>query len=147
VALRPWGSAFIQHVQRFEEAFAGAPDYIHHAMLKAYVSGAAFKPLSDGVLESYIEPWVGSVGQTAFYRQIAQMDQRHTDEVQPFYVKLRCPCRLLWGTEDQWIPVEKGRQLARLIPKCELIEIAECGHLMQEDAPEAIISAALRFFC
>lgn len=146
VALRPWGSSFVQHVQRYEEAFAGAPGYIHRAILEAYVSGAAHDPLGAGSLESYIDPWVGPVGQAAFYRQIAQMDQRYTDEVQDSYGGLRCPCRLLWGADDQWIPIEKGRELARLIPGCELIEIAECGHLMQEDAPEAVISTALRFF-
>ena len=33
-----------------------------------------------------------------------------------------------------------------MIPGCDLTEIYECGHLIQEDAPEAIIAAALRFF-
>jgi pimeloyl-ACP methyl ester carboxylesterase len=146
VALRPWGSPFVQHVRQFEEAFAGTPDYIHRAMLKAYIGGAVYKPLSDKSMELYIHPWLGTVGQAAFYRQIAQMDQRYTDEVQDSYGRLRSSCLLLWGINDQYIPVEKGRELAQLIPGCELIEIPDCGHLMQEDAPEAIISAALRFF-
>lgn len=146
VAVRPWGSPFVQHVRRFEEAFAGVPDDIQRAILKAYIQGAAHKPLGDGVLDSYIEPWLGPIGQPAFYRQIAQMDQRYTDEVQESYGTLRCPCLLLWGAADQWIPIDRGRALARLIRGCELIEIADCGHLMQEDAPEAIVAAALRFF-
>lgn len=146
VAVRPWGSPFVQHVRRFEEAFAGVPDYIQRAILAAYLQGAAHKPLTDEALDLYIDPWMGAVGRPAFYRQIAQMDQRYTDEVQDSYRDLRCPCLLLWGVDDQWIPVDRGRELARLIPGCELIEIPECGHLMQEDAPAAIISAALRFF-
>lgn len=60
-----------------------------------------------------------AVGQVAFYRQIAQMEQRYTDEVQDSYAGLRCPSLLLWGADDQWIPVEKGRELARLLPGCE----------------------------
>ena len=146
VALRPWGSPFVQHVRRFEEAFAGVPDYVHRAILEAYLRGAARRPLGDAALQGYVEPWLGSVGQAAFYRQIAQMDQRYTDEVQDRYGTVRCPCRLLWGVDDQWIPIERGRELARLIPACALTEVAACGHLMQEDAPEAIVSAALRFF-
>ena len=74
------------------------------------------------------------------------MDQRYTDEVQDSYGGLRCSCLLLWGVNDRWIPVEKGRELAQLIPGCELIEIPDSGHLMQDDVPDAIISAALRFF-
>jgi pimeloyl-ACP methyl ester carboxylesterase len=146
VALRPWGSPFVQHVRRHEEAFSGAPDYVHRAILAAYIRGAAHRPLDDGALAPYLEPWLGPVGQPAFYRQIAQMDERYTDEIEGAYGALRCPCRMLWGVEDQWIALAKGRELARLIPGCVLEEIPESGHLMQEDAPEAILGAALRFF-
>jgi pimeloyl-ACP methyl ester carboxylesterase len=83
---------------------------------------------------------------SAFYRQIAQMDQRYTDEVQGSYGRLRCPVRLLWGVEDRWIPIERGRELAGLLPSCPLIEVPDCGHLMQEDAPEAVVAAAVGFF-
>jgi len=146
VAVRPWGSPFVQHVRRHEEAFAGAPGYVHEALLRAYLQGAAHETLGREALAAYMRPWLGSVGQPAFYRQIAQMDERYTDEVQHLYPQLRCPCRILWGLDDAWIPVERGRELAGLIPGCELAEIPACGHLVQEDAPEAIVAAALRFF-
>lgn len=74
------------------------------------------------------------------------MDLAYTDEVQDQYDAIRCPVRLLWGTEDAWIPVERGRELAAMIPGCELTEVPAAGHLMQEDAPEAITAAAIRFF-
>ena len=146
VALRPWGSPFVQHVRAHEAAFAGVPDDIQRAILTAYIQGAAFHPLRPKALEAYSEPWLGPVGRPAFYRQIAQMDERYTDEVEPEYGTMRCPVRLLWGVEDQWIPVERGRELARRIPGCALIEVPDCGHLMQEDAPEAVVAAALAFF-
>ncbi|RRH98030.1 alpha/beta hydrolase [Mesorhizobium tamadayense] len=146
VAVRPWGSPFVQHVRQHETAFAGAPEYIHAAILKAYISGAAARPLSDDELEPYVAPWVGPVGQPAFYRQIAQMDQRFTDEIEGRYGEFRCPVTLLWGEEDRWIPAERGQKLAALLPDCSLDLIPRSGHLMQEDAPEAIVSAALRFF-
>lgn len=74
------------------------------------------------------------------------MDQRYTDEIEPLYGKLRCPVSLLWGSDDEWIPIAQGRRLAGLIPNCRFTEIPGAGHLMQEDAPEAIIAEALRFF-
>jgi pimeloyl-ACP methyl ester carboxylesterase len=37
-------------------------------------------------------------------------------------------------------------ELAARLPACELTEIEASGHLMQEDAPQANIAAALRFF-
>jgi pimeloyl-ACP methyl ester carboxylesterase len=146
VALRPWGSPFVQHVREHEAAFAGVPDYIQPAILAAYIQGAAFHPLRPESLEAYAAPWVGPIGQPAFYRQIAQMDQLYTDEVEGAYGRMRCPVRLLWGIEDQWIPVERGRELARRMPGCVLIELPNCGHLMQEDAPEAVVATALTYF-
>jgi len=58
---------------------------------------------------------------------------------------VRCPVALLWGEDDEWIPLARGRELARKL-RAPLSEIPAAGHLMQEDAPEAIVCAALRFF-
>lgn len=146
VAMRPWGSPFVQHVRHHEQAFAGIPDNLQRSILQAYIRGAVSRPISDTELEPYLAPWLGPAGQPAFYRQIAQMDTRYTDEVQDRYDQIRCPVRVLWGTEDRWIPIEKGRELVARIPDCEFVEIPGAGHLMQEDAPEAIVAAALRFF-
>jgi len=146
VALKPWGSPFAQHVRDHEAAFAGTPAYIHRAILHAYIRGAVRRRLTDAELEPYLAPWIGEVGQGAFYRQIAQMDQRYTDEIEPLYAKMQCPVSLLWGSDDEWIPIGQGRRLAGLIPDFCFTEIVGAGHLMQEDAPEAIVGEALRFF-
>jgi pimeloyl-ACP methyl ester carboxylesterase len=143
VAIAPWGSPFVRHVRQHEAAFAGVPPYMHQAMLDAYLQGAAHRPLSQETLRIYTDPWTGDVGQAAFYRQIAQMDQRYTDEVQPRYGELTCPVSILWGEEDGWIPVERGEELASLIPHARFTRVAGAGHLMQEDAPENIVAAIL----
>ena len=146
VAIRPWGSPFVQHVRKHLDAFSELPGYLQEALLRAYIRGAIHRPISDEELVPYLSPWMGPVGQPAFYRQIAQMDLAFTDEVQDRYGEIRCPVRLLWGTDDAWIPVERGRELTAMIPDCRLTEVPGSGHLMQEDAPEAIIAAALRMF-
>jgi pimeloyl-ACP methyl ester carboxylesterase len=74
------------------------------------------------------------------------MDLKYTDEVQGKYGNIRCPVKLLWGPEDQWIPIAHGRELAAMIPGCDFTEVPSSGHLMQEDAPEVIMAAAIRFF-
>ena len=145
VAIRPWGSPLVQHVREHEAAFAGVPEYLQRAMVSAYIRGAVVRSMSDADLEPYLSPWLGATGQRAFYRQIAQMDLKYTDEIQDRYGEIRCPVVLLWGARDEWIPVARGRELAAMIGT-PLIEVPESGHLMQEDAPEAIVAAALRFF-
>jgi len=143
VALAPWGSPFVRHVREHETAFAGLPPYIHAAILPAYIAGAAFHPLSPQTLQLYTDPWLGATGQAAFYRQIAQMDQRYTDEIESRYDEIRCRVRILWGKEDAWIPLERGQELAKRIVGSTLRVVPDAGHLVQEDAPEAVVAALL----
>ncbi|HEY0767471.1 MAG TPA: alpha/beta hydrolase [Steroidobacteraceae bacterium] len=145
VALSPWGSPFVEHVRQHEAAFRGMPPYIHEAIVPAYIRGAVQRCLPESELAPYVAPWLGAVGQAAFYRQIAQMDQKYTDEVAPLYARVRCPTLILWGEEDRWIPLERGRRLQEVIPGARFRAIRNAGHLVQEDAPEAIV-AALREF-
>ncbi len=144
VALAPWGSPFVQHVRNHEKAFSGMPAYMHRALLEAYLQTAAYKPLSEEAMEIYAAPWLGPTGQPAFYRQIAQMDHKYTDEVQSLYAKLDCPVTMMWGEKDAWIPSTKGEELASLISDRQCVPIINSGHLLQEDCPEAIVAAVLK---
>lgn len=144
VALSPWGSPFVQHVRKHEEAFSGLPAYAHDALLAAYLQGASCRGLSSEAVEIYSAPWRGGVGQKAFYRQIAQMNQKYTDEIEPQYGKPDCPIQILWGEEDRWIPIETGERLAALMTNGQFTRVPNAGHLVQEDAPEAIVAAILQ---
>lgn len=143
VAVAPWGSALVKHVRKYEDAFVGLPPYAHNALLKAYLQSASVSPLTDEALSLYMQPWQGDVGQSAFYRQIAQMDQKYTDEIEPHYAEMDMPVKLLWGEKDEWIPLERGKYLASKITGGKLTVVPKSGHLMQEDAPEAIIAAMM----
>lgn len=74
VALSPWGSSFFRHVRAHETAFAGVPDYIHEAIVRAYVKTAAFQPIDDATLDMIVTPWTEDNGKASFYRQIAQAE-------------------------------------------------------------------------
>lgn len=143
VALSPWGSPFVTHVRHHEAAFAGVPDAIHRAMLEAYIAGAAAAPLRREAMETYLAPWLGAAGKAGFYAQIAQMDPRHTEAIEPRLPEIGCPTTVVWGEEDAWIPVEQGHRLAALLPAARLVTVPGAGHLVQEDAPEAVLAAAL----
>lgn len=143
VALAPWGSPLVQHVRQHEAAFAGMPDYMHRAVLRAYLQTAAHEPLSEEAQRIYSAPWLGPVGQPAFYRQIGQMEQRFTDEVEALYERMDCPVTVFWGQEDEWIPSEMGNVLASRISDRPCIPIPGAGHLVQEDRPEVIVAAVL----
>jgi pimeloyl-ACP methyl ester carboxylesterase len=52
---------------------------------------------------------------------------------------------VLWGADDAWIPLETGRRFCAMLPEARFIEVPGAGHLMQEDAPEAILAALADF--
>ncbi|UOQ45900.1 alpha/beta hydrolase [Halobacillus salinarum] len=145
VAVAPWGSPFFSHVNSYESAFQGIPAYIHESMVSTYVQGAAYKSMDEETLEGILKPWMGSNGQMAFYRQIAQADQRYTDEIESFYKEIKEPLLIIWGEQDNWIPIEKGNQLHEKIKTSEFVSIPNAGHLIQEDQPAELVSHILKF--
>lgn len=145
VAVSPWGSSFFRHVKKHEAAFAGVPDYIHEAIVRAYVQTAAFKPLEKTTLDNIVAPWTGEEGKAAFYRQISQADSAYTDEVQPLYSKILRPVLILWGREDTWIPLERGEALHKMIPGSTFRVISDAGHLVIEERPDQLIKEIRSF--
>ena len=113
--------------------------------MRAYIAGAAHRPLRAEDLDMLTAPWLGDRGQAAFYRQIAQADQRYTDEIEPLYPTLDLPVQVVWGTEDTWIPVDRAHRLAALIPGARLDLVPEAGHLIQLDAPEHLTAVLARW--
>ena len=116
VAVSPWGSPFFKHVNVHEAAFAGVPDYIHEAIVRAYVKTAAFKPIDDVTLDMIVLPWIGPGGKAAFYRQIAQANSSFTDEIQPLYGKISKPVLIIWGREGYMDTIGKRRCFTRNDP-------------------------------
>jgi len=145
VALAPWGSAFFRLVGEHSEVFEQLPPALHHAVVREYISSASSPGLHPAVLDGLVRPWLGDLGQAAFYRQIAQADQLHTDEVQDRYGEIGMPTLVCWGQDDTWIPVAKGHELAARIPGARLEPIAGAGHLVQEDAPAELTAALIAF--
>lgn len=58
---------------------------------------------------------------------------------------LKAPTLVLWGAEDELVPLGSGKALATFIPGAQLIILDHCGHLPQNDCPEAFNRALLHF--
>ncbi|MFC5187261.1 alpha/beta fold hydrolase [Actinomadura harenae] len=145
VALEPWGSPFFRLVGENAPVFEQLPPALHRALVREYVTSASGPGLHPATLDALVEPWLGEDGLPAFYRQIAQADQRYTDEIQGRYPEIDLPVLVCWGTADTWIPVAKAHELAGLIPGARLHLVEGAGHLVQEDAPAELTAALLGF--
>ncbi|MFL1381000.1 MULTISPECIES: alpha/beta fold hydrolase [unclassified Nocardiopsis] len=145
VALRPWGSSFFRLVKENATVFAQLPDAVHEGALRAYIAGASHRGLRPEDLDMLVGPWLGEEGKAAFYRQIAQADERFTEEVEPLLAELPFPVHIVWGTQDTWIPVDRAHRLQAAIPGSTLSLIPEAGHLIQLDAPVALADELRRW--
>lgn len=145
MALAPWGSDFFRLVRDHHDVFTQLPVTVHAAALRAYIASASYAGLTADQADNLAGPWLGAVGQAAFYRQIAQADQAFTDAVEPLYPSVGLPTLIVWGEQDRWIPVDRARRLAGLIPGARLQLIAAAGHLVQLDQPVALATTLHRW--
>jgi pimeloyl-ACP methyl ester carboxylesterase len=147
VALAPWGSPFFDVAGEHAEVFARLPARLHRALLREYVSSASGPGLHPSTLDALVAPWLGPDGQQAFYRQLAQRrtDQQYTDRLQDRYDTIGIPVLVCWGTDDTWVPAERGKELASRIPGARLQTVPGAGHLIQEDRPAELTAALLTF--
>ncbi len=58
--------------------------------------------------------------------------------------RVRCPVLVLWGGRDRQVPLEDGFEYARRL-RAPVRVIADCGHLLISERPDACAKAALEF--
>lgn len=74
---------------------------------------------------------------------LAGMKER--EDSMEFLKTLDLPVLVLHGSEDQLIPVAEAEAMAKIIPGAEMKVIAQAGHLLNMEQPEAF-NGALREF-
>jgi len=88
--------------------------------------------------ETFIEamkaPWSSREGVTSVVRNASATNTSHTTEIDPSAVT--ADTLLLWGTKDDFQPVEWAERLEGDIDSCELVRL-EANHWVPEDQPEA----------
>lgn len=139
VAMRPWGSAFFDHVGRHVEAFQGLPPHIHVAVVEAYIRGALAHDIAAEDVAALVAPWLSEDGKDSFYRQFALADERYTAEIEPRFGSIRCPVMILWGEDDPWIPLSRGRGLHERVGKGSFATLPGVGHLPQLERPDLVL--------
>jgi pimeloyl-ACP methyl ester carboxylesterase len=59
--------------------------------------------------------------------------------------RLTAPTLVVWGKSDKLIPPVYADRFKALIPQAEVVQIAEAGHMVPYEQPEAFVSAVTRF--
>jgi pimeloyl-ACP methyl ester carboxylesterase len=59
--------------------------------------------------------------------------------------RVRCPALVAIAADDIMTPPKGGRELARLIPGSHTITLADCGHMLVAERPDAVLDALIDF--
>jgi pimeloyl-ACP methyl ester carboxylesterase len=65
--------------------------------------------------------------------------------VEPDLGKINVPTLILWGEQDQLLPLAAGRKLSSLIKDSKLVIFDNCGHLPQEEMPARVVDEMTQF--
>ncbi len=61
------------------------------------------------------------------------------------FEKLNMPVMIMWGKEDNWIPLAHGERLSELIPGSKLKVFENAGHIPMEEIPTESVAEYLSF--
>ena len=69
----------------------------------------------------------------------------HDPRLSSLLQRVKIPTRMVWGKNDQIVPLECGELYKKAINGSDLVVIDNCGHSPQVEKPDEFIKAALDF--
>ena len=93
-------------------------------------------------LTNYYRPLKTRGGQLAALRARTQWEMF---PVETELARIIVPTLIVWGAQDQLIPLAAGHKLSSLIKDSKLVVFDNCGHLPQEEMPARTIAEITQF--
>lgn len=69
----------------------------------------------------------------------------HPTDLRERLSELTLPTLVITGDDDRIVPMEQSVRLARALPNAQLVVLPHCGHIPQEECPEAFMRAVHDF--
>lgn len=136
--MMPCVTAATLHAKTYIEAYRTMPLNLYELIASARIRSTTFKPMDEPTFETYLAPWRGALGQALWYNRVAQISEAHTEMLQARLGPLDCPVRIIWGTEDTWIPVAQAHRLRAFVSNASLRLVPGAGHFVMDDDPGAV---------
>ncbi|WP_353267747.1 alpha/beta hydrolase [Gemmatimonas sp.] len=114
------------------------------AMLVANLAPAYAQPsrLTDSTATRYYDLMLAPGNRE---RLLQRMQQTVLTDPIPRLRRITAPTLLLWGAQDQMIPVSNAQDYLAAIPGATLVTLPGLGHLPFEEAPQQALPALLNF--
>jgi len=98
--------------------------------------------VTDERVAAYYRPLKTRGGQLAALRARKQWGQF---PVEQDLNRISAPTLIIWGAEDELIPLAAGRKMNSLIKDSKLVTFDKCGHVPQEELPERVLDDMTKF--
>ena len=101
---------------------------IENSMLDVYKNDNL---VTEKLIDRYFELSLREGNRTAFVKRMSQLNEKlDINDLK----KITAPVLIQWGKDDRWIPLAKGYEFKKIIPKAEL-KIYNSGHVPMEENP------------
>jgi len=97
-------------------------------------------------IAEYARPIAAPGGRYALLQTAKQAIPKNIDEITSQYKNISVPTLIIWGLDDEVIPVKIGLMLHEAIPRSRLELINDCGHVPQEEQPDETMRYISAFF-
>jgi pimeloyl-ACP methyl ester carboxylesterase len=94
--------------------------------------------LSEEELDTYLQELQAPGRRAAIVNIVRAVVPPDAREFESRLKSIRSPALLIWGKDDQTVPVSLGRRLVRDLPGARLVEL-EAGHVPNQECPELVL--------
>lgn len=96
-------------------------------------------------VEMYAAPLKTASGKHAVIHSARQIMPASMNEISQRYPTIKLPTLIAWCDSDRIVPLDIGLELRRDMPNSRLEIIEKCGHMPQEEQPEATLRLIQKF--
>jgi len=115
---------------------------VRNVLEKAYYNDSL---ITDEIVEAYSEPLKDKNAISAMLATAHSIIPSNIDVISLEYANLKVPTKLVWGRDDEIVPLKIGEKLNKSIHESTLDVIDACGHIPQEECPTLAIPPILEF--
>lgn len=137
----PMYLALAKHASQFWAPFLGP------TMVRYCLQQIVYHPeqVSDEQVEAYSLPYRFPGGIAASIFTLQAFDNQKLNEMGRLYASVSSPVLIIWGDHDNLIPITHYEKFLYDFPHSDKLLIPQCGHIPQEENPEAVLAAILPF--
>lgn len=101
--------------------------------------------ITEEQIDAYLFPHMLPGGDVSFIKLLTNFDNEVLKSLSRQYKNIKVPTLIIWGEQDELIPISHLQLFKRDFPNAKTLVIPECGHIPQEECPQPIIEGIIRF--